>query len=268
MEEFVVNEGQETVIDNGGGVDPNTADNTTTGEAVNEESFEDTATDSDKGSDKEVKKEAHTKEQNAENARRRREAEREAEKRKLRNETIIDTLGGKNPYTGEDMTDDFDVEEYLLMKDIEKKGGDPVGDYQKVKKQKDREAAVKQTKADQSQEWYNNDRANFEKDYPDVNVSELIADPDFREWADGKIGRKPLSDIYRGFIGFKSKFDERAKDIAAQKLANKNASPGALHNTNPVDNDFFTADQVRAMTREEVHKNYDKIRKSMERWKD
>ena len=56
--------------------------------------------------------------------------------------------------------------------------------------------------------------------------------------------------------------------IAAQKLANKNASPGSLHNINPAESDFFTADQVRAMSPEEVHKNYDKIRKSMEKWKE
>ena len=270
MEEIVENKGQETVIDtdNGGSVNPDTADNAEGGEAVNTEGFDD-SNDSDKGSEeKGAKKEAQTKEQNAENARRRRDAEREKEKRKLRNDTIIDTLGGKNPYTGEDMTDDLDVEEYLIMKEIEKNGGDPVSDYQKVRKQKDREAVAKADQATKSAEWYRSDREAFAKAYPDVNLSDLIADEDFREWSEGKIGQKPLSEIYRGFIGFKSKFEERAKDIAAQKLANKNASPGSLHNTNPAESDFFTADQVRAMTPEEVHKNYDKIRKSMEKWKE
>lgn len=31
--------------------------------------------------------------------------------------------------------------------------------------------------------------------------------------------------------------------------------------------DFFTPDEVKGMTREEVKKNYDKIRKSMSKWK-
>ncbi len=271
MNETVENKGQETVIDadNGGAVNPDTAEvNTNTeGESVNTESFEDSK-GSDKGSDKGNKKEAQTKEQNAENARRRRDAERESEMRKLRENTIIETLGGKNPYTGEAMTDSLDVEEYLLMRQIEKDGGDPVGDYQKVRKQKDRESAAMQAQASKSEEWYRKDRESFEKEFPDVNVAELIADEDFREWSDGKIGTKPLTEIYRRFLGFKSRYDSRAKDLAAQYIANKGASPGALHDTQPASSDFFTADEVRKMTPEEVHKNYDKIRKSMEKWKE
>ena len=91
-------------------------------------------TDSENGEQEsgEPKREAktQTKEQNSENARRRREAERQAELKKVEAETrekaIIEVLNGKNPFTNEPMKDHADVEEYLLMKEIEKNGGDPV----------------------------------------------------------------------------------------------------------------------------------------------
>lgn len=254
---------------NAGTADP-TAPATDAGtqkDSVNESAFEDSqeqppATGSSDGD----KREPQTKEQNAENARRRREAQRQKEMRELRDKTIISTLRGQNPYTKEEMKDSADVEEYLAMREIEENGGDPVADYSKHLKQKGRDAARKQQEASEKEDWYRKDLESFAAEHPDVKLDELISDKHFRAFAEGKVGNVPLSKIYSDFLDLVSEYDEKAANKAAQMLANKNASPGSLQHAQEVDSDFFTRDQVKKMSQAEVRANYDKIRKSMEKW--
>lgn len=215
-----------------------------------------------------------SKEQNSENARRRREAERKAELEKerqtAREQAIIETLGGKNPYTNEEMKDSADVAEYLLMREIEKEGGDPLGDYSKVLKNKEKEKAKVQAEKDEKSEWYRKDRELFEQKYPDVNISELIENKRFNRYAEGKVGTLPLSEIYEGFIEseneIRAEAEKNANNKAQQQLANAKASPGSLASTNQGDSGFFTKEQVQKMSQAEVSKNYDKIRASMSKW--
>ena len=114
---------------------------------------------------------------NAENARRRRELD--AAKNEARNKAILDVLGGVNPYTQEPMKDTRDVEEYLTMKEIEKAGKDPVADYSRYQKQRERERDAAIAAEESQKEWYRNDQAEFAKAHPDVNVSELIKNKAF-----------------------------------------------------------------------------------------
>lgn len=260
--------GTKETVNNGGGMNSDTA-NVATGETVNDSAFTDSQKSDPKenGTAKEDKHEGQNKEQNAENARRRREAERQKEMRELREQTIIKALNGKNPYTGEPMTDSLDVEEFETMQEIAKNGGDPVNDYPKIRKQKAREAVAKSEEDGKTAEWYAKDRESFAAEYPDVNLSELIRDEDFSDYADGKVGKRPLSEIYRGFLKMTGKYKSQAKDMAAQYIANKQASPGTLRDTQAPDSDFFTEEQVRKMTPREVAKNYEKIQKSMKKWK-
>ena len=206
-----------------------------------------------------------TREQNRENARQRREREKLI--RQTREKTIIEALDGRNPYTGEEMKDSLDVEEYLAMKEIEKSGGDPVVDYAKFSKNRVRmkEAAARDRAA--REEWFQHDREAFLERHPDVKLEELIADEQFRAYAEGKAGRVPLSEIYEGFVGMVGEYEERAKKMAAQLLANQNASPGSLRTSQHAQSDFFTRDEVRKMTPAEVRANYEKIRNSMMKWK-
>lgn len=229
--------------------------------------------DSESGEQGEPKEEPkpQTKEKNSENARRRREAERQAELKRVETETrekaIIEVLNGKNPYTNEPMKDHADVEEYLLMKEIEKNGGDPVSDFSKYQKEKERKKTEEAEKETREKEWYEKDFKDFSTKHPEVNLQSLVSDVMFQKFADGKIGKQPLSDIYDSFIELVSGYEKKAKQTVKQALANKKASPGSLSSTNPNDSGFYTKEQVRAMTKEEVHKNYDKIRASMRKWK-
>ena len=54
---------------------------------------------------------------------------------------------------------------------------------------------------------------------------------------------------------------------AAQMYANHRASPGALSSSDTDAVGYYTPEQVRAMSPEEVHENYERIRASMKKWK-
>ena len=241
------------------------ADVTETSESLNDADFADTA------KDEQDEPKPQTKEQNSQNARRRREAERQAELKRAadeaREKAIIETLGGKNPYTNEDMKDSADVKEYLTMREIEKNGGDPLSDFAKYHKKQERERAEQEQKQKDKENWYINDRADFIAKYPEVNIDELISDEDFVEYADGKAGEIPLAKIYEGYAKFTAKYEKKAKQIATQRVANQKASPGSLSSTNPSDSGFYTKEQVEKMSTEEIKKDYDKVRASMARWK-
>lgn len=210
---------------------------------------------------------AQTREQNnSENARRRREAERQKELKAAREQAIIETLGGKNPYTNEEMTDSADVEEYLAMKEIEKQGGDPLADFSKFQKRKEKEKLAEETKKKESDEWYRKDYEAFVEKHPEADINALLADPQFQLFASGKVGTLPLAEIYEGYTELIAEFDKRSKQKAKQILANRKASPGALSSPNANNEGLFSVEQVRAMTPEEVKKNFDKIRASMRKW--
>lgn len=203
---------------------------------------------------------------NREYARRRRESETARKIEETRVNAVIETLGGVNPYTNEKMTDAADVEEYLLMNRIKKEGGDPLTDYARYRKAADKDGAKSAKDRADKDAWYAKDRDAFTKAHPNVNLSEILADEGFQSYADGKVGRVPLATIYEGYQKIVGRVDGKAKDLAAQAIANKQASPGSTAATGAAESDFFTQEQVRKMSRKEIHENYEKIRKSMAKW--
>lgn len=204
---------------------------------------------------------------NAENARRRREAQTKAQLEEARREAIIEALGGKNPYTGEAMSDAQDVAEFLRMQRMAKEGKDPVADYAREIKAESKKKADEERAKAESERWYREDRENFESAHPDVDLNALVNDPMFADYAAGKVGKQPLSDIYIGFLRMTGTFEKKAQERAAQILANKNATPGALAGISAGDAGFFTREQVKEMSRADVHRNYEKIVESMKKWK-
>lgn len=212
----------------------------------------------------------------AENARRRREQQAREDIRRAREEervsSIIEALDGKNPYNGEAMKDAADVEVFLTMKRIKASGGDPVTDYARARADADRESARRaaddQRAREDQRRWYEEDRAAFERAHPEISLSDLLSDGDFAEYAEGKVGKKPLSDIYEGYTRMQQRYSRAAEEKAAQALANARASAGSIAGSgSSAEPDFFTEEQVRKMSQAEVHKNYAKIMKSMEKWK-
>ncbi len=241
---------------------------------VNDAAFESAETKTEASNDVDAEKSEiteekskQTKQNNAENARRRREAERQRELTAMRNKTILDVLGGINPFTKEEMKDDADVEEYLEMKDMQSKGMDPVSDYSRYKKQKERERQQAADEERQQKEWYAQDAADFAKKYPDVKLDDIVKSESFQSFAAGKVGKVPISEIYGEFLRTKEVFIEEYKNQTAQEYAKKQASPGALGGGTATEKSFFTKEEVDKMSRSEIRKNLTKIEESMKKWK-
>lgn len=230
-------------------------------EDVNDVEF----TDTDK--EETPKSEEKKPQDNSENARRRREAERQAELKKTRYEAIKEATDGINPYTNEPMEDEADIEEYLSMKEIAKKGGDPLKDFSKYVKDKQKEELKAKEEAQKQDDWIHKDYNDFITKYPKVDLMELGKDENFKMFAEDKIGKIPMSEIYANYQDLVSNIQKKERQEAARLVANAKASPGSLTSPETSDNDFFTREQVAKMSQEEVHKNFDKIRKSMTQWK-
>lgn len=205
-------------------------EDTGSSEAVNNESSKTDEAVKQEPKTEEVNKSTKT---NADYARERRKAEQEKAIKKARYDAIIEALDGENPYTHEKIEDERDVEEYLTMKQIAKDGKDPIIDYPKFIKNKAREQEkIKQAESSQK-EWIANDRDEFVNKHPDVNLKELLEDDLFKSFALGKVGKFSMDKIYGDYQNFLSLSEERAKNRAAQILANNASSPGRIENQAP-----------------------------------
>lgn len=206
---------------------------------------------------------------NAKNAERRRTMEA-AEAKAVREQAILDALGHKNPYTDEEMKDSEDVEEYLMMREIEKGGGDPVADLSKYQKQRARERRVAMENEVQEKEKLGKEVEDFKAEYPEVDLAALFEDKNFAVFAKGKLGAEgaSLTDVYREYEDFvESLTGEKAKQAKeAQALANRRAGVGSLASSHKEEPGYYTPEQVRAMSREEIKANYENIVKSEKKW--
>lgn len=97
--------------------------------------------------------------------------------------------------------------------------------------------------------------SEFSELYPDVPVSE-IPDP---VWADVRKGI-PLA---ASFALMEKRAATASEAAARANRQNSLRSSGALESP---ENDYFSPDEVRTMSREEVHSNYSKIMASMPKW--
>ncbi|MBQ8343811.1 MAG: hypothetical protein IJV68_02035 [Clostridia bacterium] len=102
--------------------------------------------------------------------------------------------------------------------------------------------------------------------YPDVNKEELLANEEFNLFAGSRLSAEELSEVYRGYLDLTERIRKREMEKAADILAKKLSSVGALNNSNPPENTYFTREQVKGMSRAEIKANYEKIRKSQEKW--
>lgn len=215
-----------------------------------------------------------SKEENAANARRRREEQLNAKLREERVNTIIEVLGGKNPYTGKEMTDAHDVAVYERMKKIEKAGGDPIADYASTLAEEQRQAERASREATNAKEdfsaWAKKDGANFAKEHPDVNVSDLFKDETFKTIAEPLLKRQvPMTEIYKIYQSTQSNIDsvkhkakKQIKEEIAGSIANEQASAGGLKAKGDNEGALYTREQLAAMSDEELEANWDKVERS------
>ncbi len=100
------------------------------------------------------------------------------------------------------------------------------------------------------------DCEEFSELYPNASLSEL---PD-AVWEEVRRGI-PLAAAYALSERRRAQTAERAME---SNLANSRRSSGALETPEP---DYFSPREVRAMSQADVRKNYQKIMKSMQKWK-
>ncbi len=161
---------------------------------------------------------------------------KEAYEQGLKQGKVETYIGRQNPYTGETIKDNFDVQEYLEMYDLDAKGEDPISGYRELQKQKAREEAEKKIKADEEakqQKWYQDDTQEFLGKYSSEKLQELTKDEDFNLFANGKIGKVPLSQIYEDYQKLISKYEKKSVETAKQIVANNSATPGAREEAEP-----------------------------------
>ena len=249
--------------------------------AVTEKS-DNTADDGVNGAENEGTKTPQTKQDSATNkefARRRREQEKEKLRKEERLKTVKE-LVGNNPWTGEAIETESDVEMYLRMKKIEQNGGDPLNDYAKTLAAEEREIQANKNKGalrvnfenlsdEQKSDVVASDFASFKEKHPEVNVDELFENKGFLEFAGEHLGEVPLSVLYSMYNKATEKKVQQANELEekAMQKAKNDASVGALGTPGAAsDAEFFTKEQVKNMSAEEIRKNYEKIRRSQEKW--
>lgn len=186
---------------------------------------------------------------------------------------MVKALHKSNPWTGEAIEDEYDVEEFLAMQALADKGEDPTTAYPKQIKANKRSAAqTAKEKAEgeaQKQTRAQEGLKEFREKYPDVNVQELFSDEDFLKFGKSALEVVSLSGVYEAYLPIKTE-RERIKaenEKAAALAANSQVAVGSVTSATPAaDTEFFTKEQVLKMSKEEISKNYEKIRKSQEKW--
>jgi hypothetical protein len=219
-----------------------------------------------------LEKEKQSKEKNAEFARLRREKEaREQEIAKAKEEAYrsatLDSLNNTNPYTNEEITDDADWQEYLVMKEIAKDGGNPILDYSKYMKRKAKEESSKNEVVKKDDKWYENDRNEFEKAYPNT-LPKLFEDKAFMEFAEEFVSSEkaiPLKSVYESYQKLSKHFNEVAEKKANDLYAKKISTPGSLKDSSDdKDNSTYSEAELKKITPAEYEANREKVERSYE----
>ena len=192
-------------------------------------------------------KQAQSDEENSKYRQARIKAEREAEKKieqarkeayeqGLQQGKVQSYIGKQNPYTGETIKDDLDVQEYLDMYQLDTTGKDPISGYRELQKQKARDEAEKKIKADEEakqKQWYEDDTKDFVEKYSAEKLQELTKDEDFNLFANGKVGKVPLAQIYEDYQKLIGKYEKKSVETAKQLVANNSTTPGAIEESEP-----------------------------------
>lgn len=185
------------------------------------------------------------------------QAKKEAYEKGLAQGKVQSYIGRQNPYTGETIKDDYDVQEYLEMYELDIKGKDPVSGYRELQKEKARKEAeekIKKDEEDKQNKWYQNDTKDFIEKYSSEKLQELTNDADFNLFANGKIGKMPLADIYEDYKKLISKYEKKSVETAKQIVANNSATPGALEEGKPQELNWET------MSKEQFDKYLEKAK--------
>ena len=192
-----------------------------------DDSNEDASETSEEDVESETEKRPQTSEENSKYAAARRKAEK-AKYDKAYEEGRLSAYKGKiNPYTNTKIEDLTDVEVYEDMYKIAEDGKDPLKDYASYTADKRREEARIEKEKLERESKAQQEIEEFSKKYPDVNISSLLKDEMFLDYAEGK--NKTLVDTYESFSKFKRSFRNEGIKTAKKTIANSISTPGSLN---------------------------------------
>ena len=110
------------------------------------------------------------------------------------------------------------------------------------------------------------DNALFSRLFPGVKRENVEKDPVFKLFADGKSKSKSFCSIYGEYLSLVNKIREEITMRGVIAMKNKLSSPGSLSTEENPENTYFTREQVLKMSKEQIARNYDKIRESQQKW--
>ena len=223
--------------------------------------FTETEEKAKEGKEEKVKQ---SKEKNREFADKRRAEKSAKEEAELK---FIKEYVGKNPYTNEPIETLRDVKVFKTMKQIDKNGGDPVGDYHKY-------AGLEEQKAIDSEkartEQIEKEVKEFRESYPDINLNELSKEQDFVKFSNKLIGKVSLKEIYEAYEGIRSSLkanaEETAKNEIAKKIAKEKSSAGNLSSVGDVGAPKYTREQIGKMSKAEIEANWKDVEAFYDYW--
>lgn len=153
----------------------------------------------------------------------------------------VDTLK-TNPYTGDPITDETDLEQYKVMKELDEKGDDPLKGFAKAWADRTRSEMSKREQA-QAKKVEEAKQAQKEVDdlvaaYPGLDVPALVKDDAFQKFASGKYGRWTLTEIYETY---KAKDGRQAESKPRAKSSPSSMAGGTseLKSINDMTDDEF-----------------------------
>jgi len=160
--------------------------------------------------------------------------------------------GRMNPYTQTIIQDDVDVEVYESMCKLESEGKDPITDYAMYAADKRREEARERERQTEIETKAKKDVEDFVNKYPKIDLNNLLSDPIFKDYIEGKT--KSLVELYENFSELKNKFRTESIKQAEQTIANSISTPGSLNNqaSNTID--------YEKMSREDFLKEIERVK--------
>jgi len=97
-----------------------------------------------------------------------------------------------------------------------------------------------------------NELVAFKRRYPDIELSELDQDKNFKKFIDGKLlGRKDFTGLYEEYIEFRSELSGKSTEEVRRNYQKKaESSSGSSRQTDPgVPNDIFSEEELEKITK-------------------
>ncbi len=185
------------------------------------------------------------------------------------NEGIKTAVGNKNPFTNQELLTDQDVEDYLLMKEMDKKGLDPnsTSDFIKFKREKELENKKKEElekqEIEKQNERFQKDYNEFNSKYSDVDINKLCEeDNEFSEFIQLAINSNmTLIQGYELYLKIANKNAvNKAQKMAKKMVQASMASPGSQVDGNDI---VQKNSNYKTMSDEEFEKLWEKELKNL-----